>query len=372
MRFQKTKEASVTTKVADVGGELRRSYRRRTLRRYLILLAVVLVGFGISFADRCWINADGIVVGQLTPVNPISQVRIQKLRSKCLDYVSEGQVIADLQNDITMQAGTQQLQQLQIELAQANAQAEISAKEAQAAEKYRDAQQAVSDQLKTVYNAETDLLKKNYVSSLVWNKSKADVVKADADTEAASFAVASKQQDSARASLEASLISERIKSLNASPELMGKYTLKSPKAGYLTQCNAFQGQVVNPDTTLYQIFNPPDAFVIAFMDPSDAVRLKSGEQISLKVSGIAEPVTAQVDGFYPEYSGLPASLTRYFWEQEKWSQFEPVRFIFVGFDDAQQKALRASAQVSISMWRLPERGIYGRIARLISPPPAAQ
>lgn len=372
MRFQKTKEASVTTKVADVGGELRRSYRRRTLRRYLIVLAVVVVGFGIAFADRCWINADGIVVGQLTPVNPISQVRIAKLRAKCLDYVSEGQIIADMRNEITMQAGVQQLQQLQIELAQTEAEAEISAKEAQAAEKYRDAQQAVSNQLKTVYDAESDLLKKNYVSSLVWNKAKADVVKADADTAAASFAVETKREDSARATREASLITARIASLNASPELMGSYPLKSPKAGYLTQCNAFQGQVVNPDTQLYQIFNPSDAYMIAFVDPDDAVRLKVGEEIPVKVTGLGKPISGQVTGFYPEYSGLPASLTRYFWQQEKWSQFEPMRIDFAGLDDTQQKALRASAQIAISIWRLPERGIFGWAARLVAPAPAAQ
>ena len=372
MRFQKTKEAGVVTKVADVGSELRQSYRRRTLRRYLILLATILVVFAAAFADRCWITADGIVVGQLTPVNPISQVRIEKLRVKCLDYVSEGQVIADMQNDITMQAGVQQLQQLQIALAQTKAQAEISAKEAQAAEQYRNAQQAVSDQLKTVYNAETDLLKKNYVSSLVWNKAKADVVRADADTQAAAYAVETKLEDSEQAKLQASLIAARMNALNASPELMGKYPLKSPKAGYLTQCNAFQGQVVNPETMLYQIFNPSDAFIIAFFDPSDAVRLKAGEQIMTKVSGIRGQVAAQVSGFYPEYSGLPASLTKYFWEQEKWSQFEPVRLDFAGLDDEQQKALRASAQINISLWRLPEQGIFGRLARLIAPSSAAQ
>lgn len=371
MRFQKTKEASVTAKVADVGGELQRAYRRRTLRRYLLLLTVVVVGFGIAFADRCWINADGIVVGQLTPVNPISQVRIAKLRAKCLDYVSEGQVIADMQNEITMQAGTQQLQQLQIELAQANAEAEIANKEAQAAGKYRDAQAAVSAQLKTVYDAETDLVKKNYVSSLVWQKSKADVTKAEADTEAATFAVETKLADSQRATLQASLISARIASLNASAELMGAYPLKSPKAGFLTQCNAFQGQVVNPDVQLYQIFNPSDAYMIAFLDPKDAVRLKIGEQLPVTVTGLGKPVTGQVAGFYPEYSGLPASLTRYFWQQEKWSQFEPVRVDFAGLDDAQQKALRASAQIAISVWRLPESGMFGWVSRLAAPPAAA-
>ena len=36
------------------------------------------------------------------------------------------------------------------------------------------------------------------------------------------------------------------------------------------------------------------------------------------------------------------------------------------------KALRASAQITISVWRLPEHGVFGWVARLIAPPPAAQ
>lgn len=366
MRFQKTNEPTVPDRIADVGGELRRAYHRRRIRRYLILGAVLFLVAAGAFADRSWINADGVVVGQLTPVNPISQVRIQKLYVKCLDYVSEGQVLADMLNDITKQAGAQELDQLAIELAQAQEEAAIADKEASAAIKYHDAQAAVENQLETVYDAESQLLKKNYVSSLVWDKAKADVAKADADTEAAQFAVDTKQEDSKRASLEATLIAARIASLKASGELMGEYHLIAPKAGYLTQCNAFQGQVVNPDSTLYQIFNPSDAFVLLFVDPRDATRLKPGEQLSVKVTGMGAPVTVRVTGFYPEYSGLPAALTRYFWEQEKWSQFEPVRLDFVGLADGQQTRLRAAAQVSLSLWRLPDRGLFGWTAHLFS------
>jgi multidrug resistance efflux pump len=367
MRFQTRKEVSTPEKIADAGGDLRRAFRRRRFRRWLFVIALLFVVVLVAFADRCWINADGIIVGQLTPVSPISEVQITKLVAKCLDYVSEGQTIAQLENRVTEQAGVQQLQQLQIELAQAREEAQIADKEAESAVKYRDAQAAVESQLQTVYAAETELLKKNYVSELAWQKSKADVIKAGADTQAAEYAVETKQEDAKRAQLEAGLIDDRITSLKASPELMGSYALTAPKAGYLTQCNAYQGQVINPDTVIYQMFNPSDAFAIAFLDPGDAPRLKPGEEIPVKVSGMKAPITATVSSFYPEYSGLPAALTRYFWEEQKWSQFEPVRFDFYGLSDAERKALRASAEVSISIWRLPTTGVFGWLVGLLRP-----
>jgi len=372
MRFQKSNEPAVTDKISDVGGGLRRAYQRRTARRWIVVVTIIVAAFALAFADRCWINADGIVVGQLTPVSPISQVRITQLRVKCLDYVSDGQAIADMRNDITAESGQQELQQLEIELAQAREEAAVADQEAGEAAKYHDAQAAVSAQLQTVYDAENALLKKKYVSELVWEKSKADVIKADADTEAAQFAIASKQEDSKRATLEANLLDARISSLKASPELMGDYQLLSPKSGYLTQCNAFQGQIVNPDSVLYQIFNPTDAFVIVFVDPSDANRLVPGEEIPVKMTGFPKPVTARVNGFYPEYSGLPAALTRYFWEEEKWSQFEPVRLDFVDLNDSEQKAIRASAEASISLWRLPNKGLFGWVAHLVAPTKSPQ
>ncbi|HLY56687.1 MAG TPA: efflux RND transporter periplasmic adaptor subunit [Stellaceae bacterium] len=340
--------------------------RPRPYRRYIIV-AVVLIGIAaFAYFDRGWITGDGIVVGQLTPVNPISQVRLKKLMVKCLDFVSRGQVLAQLENEVTAQAADQQLQQFELQLAEARSGAAVADKEAAAARKYLEAQAAVRDQLEQVLKAQTEMVQKNYTATLVWQQSKADLAKAQSETQAADFVVQSKEAESRRSTVEADLTEKRIAAFQASPELMGRYELKAPKAGYLTQCNAYEGSVVNAESVLYQVFNPADAYGIIFVSPSDAPRLVAGDTVQLKVGGIETPVSARISGFYPELSGMPDSLTRYFWEQEKWSQYEPIRVDFVSLTEGQQRSLKSFAQVRVSLWRTPKQGVFGAISQLFS------
>jgi hypothetical protein len=94
-----------------------------------------------------------------------------------------------------------------------------------------------------------------------------------------------------------------------------------------------------------------------FFDPGDVAKLALGQHFTLSVGGIEGPLTARVTGFYPELSALPSSLTRYFWQQERWSQYAPVRLDFDRLSPAQADKVFAWAQLSASRWQgwgLPE------------------
>jgi hypothetical protein len=72
-------------------------------------------------------------------------------------------------------------------------------------------------------------------------------------------------------------------------------------------------------------------------------------------------VSAHITGFYPELAALPSSLTRYFWQQERWSQYAPVRLDFDQLNEAQKQKLFAWAQLSASRWkgaRLPGSSVW--------------
>jgi hypothetical protein len=58
-----------------------------------------------------------------------------------------------------------------------------------------------------------------------------------------------------------------------------------------------------------------------------------------------------VTGFYPKLSALPQSLTRYFWQQEMWSQYVPVRLDFTHPTAAQREKIFAWAQLSASRFQ---------------------
>ena len=162
------------------------------------------------------------------------------------------------------------------------------------------------------------------------------------------------------------MIDARVQAFMKTPALSGRYNIYAPKAGYLVECTASLGAVVNVGTSLYSIYNPNDAYVVGFFDPSDATRLHVGDTVTLAASGIDEKLTGKIGGFYPEQSALPDSLTRYFWQDQKWSQYVPVRVDFTGLSEAQQKAIYASSEAKVSLWRPPTTGFFGILTRGLS------
>jgi len=302
-------------------------------------------------ADRAWIRGNGIVSGELTAVAPIVQARLQRLFVNCLDRVVRGQYLAEFDNEATVEGAAQQLHQLQLQLTQARAEIDIAEQQALAASKLVEAQVALYEQLKSVLKAHDELIKKQYVAALVWEKTKADVARAEAETRAAEFVYETKKADQKKAELATAVLQLRIDSFKNSPELTGHFFLTAPKDGIITECAARPGEVIAAKAPIFQIFNPDDSYAVVFFDPGDIVKLAFGQRFAVSVGGIEGTVTARVTGFYPEFSALPSSLTRYFWQQEKWSQYAPVRLDFDRLSPAQTSKVFAWAQLSASRWQ---------------------
>jgi multidrug resistance efflux pump len=330
------------------GGVRRRLWRFSPSRTALLAIAAAIVA-GLA-ADRAWIRGNGIVAGELTAVAPIVQARLKRVFVSCLDHVVQGQRLAELENEVTVEAAAQQLHRLRLELTQARAEIDVADREAEAARKLVDAQTALLNQLVAVLNAQDELMKKQNVAALIWEKAKADVARADAEARAAEFVYETKRADQKQAELNAEVLQQRIDDFTSSPELTGDFFLTAPKDGVVTECSARPGEVIAVKTPIFQIFNPDDAFAVVFFDPADVDKLVPGQPFTVKIGGIGEPVTARIAGFYPELSALPNSLTRYFWQQEKWSQYAPVRLDFDHLSLANKSRLLAWAQLSASRW----------------------
>jgi multidrug efflux pump subunit AcrA (membrane-fusion protein) len=137
-------------------------------RSVLAIIAVAI--FGWFILDRSWIRGNGIIAGELTAESPIVQARLERLFVKCLDHVSKGQRLAEFYNEAMVQLAGQELQQLQFQLAQARAEIEIADREAQAAQKLTDAQNALLQQQVAVLQAESN--SKSRISSPIWSGSR--------------------------------------------------------------------------------------------------------------------------------------------------------------------------------------------------------
>lgn len=191
---------------------------------------------------------------------------------------------------------------------------------------------------------------------MIWEQAKASLAQAEAETNAAEFIYQTKKADQNKAELAVAVLQEQIASFKNSPELNGHFYMTAPKDGIVTECTAHAGEVIAAKAPIFQLFNPDDVYAVVFFDPGDVANLAVGQSFSIGIGGIDGSVTGRITGFYPELSALPASLTRFFWQQETWSQYAPVRLDFEGLTVAQKSRLVAWAQVSASRrqdWALP-------------------
>ena len=88
---------------------------------------------------------------------------------------------------VVVEFAAQQVQQLQLQLTQARAAIEIANRQADAAHKLVEAQDALLKQQIAIFEAEDELVKQQHVAVLVWKQAKAAVDRADAETRAAEF-----------------------------------------------------------------------------------------------------------------------------------------------------------------------------------------
>jgi multidrug resistance efflux pump len=298
--------------------------------------------------DRTWTRGNGMVAGELTAIAPIVQSRLKHLFVRCLDHVSRGQRLAEFENEATVEQAAQQLQQLQLQLTVSRAEIDIAESQSEAARKLIDAQSSLRDQLSTVLKAMDQLMKSGFVALLQREQVKANLAQAEAETSAAEFVYKTKKSDQKKAELMVSALQDQIASYKNSPELNGHFFMTAPKDGVITECTAHSGEVIAARAPIFQLFNADDVFAIVFFDAGDVSRLAIGQSFSIKIGGVPGTVTGKVSGFYPELSALPASLTRFFWQQETWSQYAPVRLDFDAMDQTQKGKLFAWAQLSAS------------------------
>jgi multidrug resistance efflux pump len=189
------------------------------------------------------------------------------------------------------------------------------------------------------------------VATLVWDKAKADVAGADAELHAAEFVYETKTADQEKGQLDAEVLQKRIDSFINSPGLTGHFYLTAPKDGIVTECVVRPGEVIAATSPIFQLFNPEEAFGVVFFDPDDLSKIAGAQPFVVDIGGIDEAVRGPISGFYPELAALRSSLTRYFWQQEKWSQYAPVRLNVDGLSETQKSKLLAWAQLSATRWK---------------------
>jgi multidrug resistance efflux pump len=145
--------------------------------------------------------------------------------------------------------------------------------------------------------------------------------------------------------------------------------LRAPKAGVITECGYLPGAVVDAGISVFVIFDPTESYVEAYFEPAAVQRLRVGMKGSVRLPGFADALELPVTSIDTVITRRPEELTRYFWQREQWTQYQPVRFSLKSLPPGQLASVRYGGHAAVSFLFLPSwaesiyASIYGRAPR---------
>jgi HlyD family secretion protein len=228
--------------------------------------------------------------------------------------VKEGQLLAELENsDLTAQALDNEGQ---YNAAQAAYDMETKA---QVPEDYRKAELDVAqakaqlDLQRSITEARQKLLQEGAIAGRDYDTAASALVQAQAAYDVASQRFKSQQEVSREASLkqaQGQLSSAKGKYLNAQAQV--SYTeIRSPIDGVVTDRSLFAGETANPGTALLTVMDTSALLAKVHLAQSVAQRMKVGDEASVTITGVDEPIPAKVFLISPALD--PGSTTVEVW-----------------------------------------------------------
>jgi HlyD family secretion protein len=228
--------------------------------------------------------------------------------------VKEGQLLAELENsDLTAQALDNEGQYNAAEAAY-----DMETK-AQVPEDYRKAELDVAqakaqlDLQRSITDARQKLLQEGAIAGRDYDTAAAALVQAQATYDVAAQRLKSLQEVSREASLkqaQGQLSSAKGKYLNAQAQV--SYTeIRSPIDGVVTDRSLFAGETANPGTTLLTVMDTSALLAKVHLAQFVAQRMKVGDEASVTITGVDEPIPAKVFLISPALD--PGSTTVEVW-----------------------------------------------------------
>ena len=347
--------------------------RRVAFRRVLALLVVGLVVYTFLFIEQSWIRADGLVQGPTVLVEPVNKARIKEIRAACNDVVKEGQELVLLENEtkgIEYDNVVRQLESRKIEL---SGNVKVAAEDVSQARVGYNGRLAVLAEKATIFNIHDRLYKEGVIARTEWDLARIAYKTSEAESLSAEADWRSKQAvyDRAERQLlsDAKAIDKQLSDMRKSEEIQKIQVLRAPKAGVITECGYLAGAVVDAGISVFVIFDPKEAYVEAYFEPTTVQRLAVGMKGSVRLPGFAEALELSITSIDTVITRRPEELTRYFWQREQWTQYQPVRFSLKSLTPEQLARVRYGAHAAVSFLFLPSwaesiyASIYGRPPR---------
>jgi multidrug resistance efflux pump len=376
MRFRrsgaKTSETGddrVPLQVAPAAGRR----RRVVIRRLIALLLVGLVVYAFLFIEQSWIRAEGLVQGPTTLVEPVNKARITEIYATCNRPVKGGEPLVKLENETKGVEYEQTVRQLQSRKIELTGNVRVAAEDASQARTAYNGTLTVLAEKATIFNIHDRLFKEGVIARTEWDLARINYKEAEANSLTAEASWRAKQAAYDRAERQllsdASAIDQQVSAMRQSEEIQKVQVLRAPQDGIITECGYLPGAVVDAGISVFVIFNPKESYIEAYFEPNQVQRLRVGMKGQVRLPNFVDPLELPITSIDTVITRRPEELTRYFWQREQWTQYQPVRFDLKGMPPAQLDRIRYGAHATISFLFLPEwadniyRSVTGRSSR---------
>jgi multidrug resistance efflux pump len=335
--------------------------KRRGFPWARVIFTLVILGvLGYIFVPRYYsIGADGLVVGNLVPVTPLFDARIDTIGVQCGQSVSKGQAVAIVTNFLLEGQYQQDYQKAISDLttqriAQNQGVTEAIAAEASAQEHYQSAAYE-TQKLALVKDAYQKTYEQGAVGRVAYEQALSDWQAAVAEEQSLKSAWDQARQRVDRVEAEdANLVQGYANQVAVTNDLKNQVqtqTLFAPVTGRVVECDGQPQAIVVAGTPIYRIFAPDRAFVLAYFDPKATEGVHVGDKATVSILGIPDKVEGRVQVIYPTLSRLPDQLTKFFWQHQQWSEYRPVKIALPKMDAGVTQALAYDAQVRVNIQR---------------------
>jgi multidrug resistance efflux pump len=332
--------------------------RRAAARRILALLVVGLLVALFVFVEQAWMRADGMVRGPTVVVEAVNKARITEIYATCNRAVKAGDALVKLENEtkgVSFDDTVRQLQSRKIEL---GGNVRVAAEEASQARAAHNGTLAVLAEKAALFNIHDRLFKEGVIARTEWDLARIAYKEAEANSLTAEAGWRTKQAAYDRAEkqllADAKAIDQQLDLMRRSEEIQKVQILRAPKDGTVTQCAFLPGAVVDAGISVFVIFDPRESFLEAYFEPSSAERLKPGMKAEVRMPGFAQPLKLAITSIDPVITRRPEELTRYFWQREQWTQYQPVRFELKQLSPAELARVQYGAHAAVSFVFLPD------------------
>jgi Cu(I)/Ag(I) efflux system membrane fusion protein len=127
-----------------------------------------------------------------------------------------------------------------------------------------------------------------------------------------------------------------------------RFGIYAPASGVLTELNMREGGQLMPGTSLMQITDLSNVWLIANVPERDASKLKIGNATEVRLQGIADPIKGKVSYIYPSLDATTRSLQVRIELTNKNGQLRPSMYANVDFTGESHEALSVPSEAVIA------------------------